>query len=238
MLTKDNHDEARQESLVESPACCPSADSGSSCCSPGSDGGRESWKVAVFLVVVVAAGAVLARSFLMKSDSTADQTQQAFATIAARENAEASSQPNAAADQGASVKTEPTLWGSQLDSLASLNKVAAEMDAVFILLSGENQPGGQTIINEIEQAAKKIQSRGNRISAFGLKESAPDYEQLAKQFSVPCVLAMVKGCGLSAVSAEITESKLLEAFVAASRPTLGCGPSGCGPSGCGPSGGN
>jgi len=44
---------------------------------------------------------------------------------------------------------------------------------------------------------------------------------------------MVKGRGMSAVSGEINETKLVQAFVTASRPS-GCGPAGCGPTGCGP----
>ena len=123
----------------------------------------------------------------------------------------------------------PTLWGKLLNSLASLNKVAVDTDAVFILLAAEDQQGNQTITKEIEAAAKKIQSSGTRISAFTLKKGAPDYAQLAKQFSTPCVLAMVKGRGTSGVSGDITESKLIQAFVMASRVTSGCCPSGCAP---------
>ncbi|MHC4354853.1 MAG: hypothetical protein ACYS0H_19300, partial [Planctomycetota bacterium] len=81
----------------------------------------------------------------------------------------------------------------------------------------------------------------NRASAFRLKDGTAEYEDLAKQFSVPTVLAMVKGLGYSAVSEQITEANLLEAFVTASRAPSACCPPGtdpsqCGPAGCGPSG--
>jgi hypothetical protein len=91
------------------------------------------------------------------------------------------------------------------------------------------------ITKEIEAAAKKIQSNGRRICAFRLKKDTPDYAQLAKQFSIPCVVAMVKGRGMSAVSGQINEAKLVGAFVTASRPS-GCCPSGAGQSACPPTG--
>ncbi len=256
MLGNDNSDEAGQENPDDSQACCPSVSGSGDCCSPDSGSGGKSWKMLVFLVIVVAAGAVLARSFMKKSDSTTDQTQQLFATIQSEGKSDTPSSSNAATEVETSDKSkagtdnlstvkpaikapvsgelEPTLWGKPLDSLASLNKVAAETDAVFILLVAEDQQGNQTITKEIEAAARKIRSSGCRISAFTLKKDAPDYAQLAKQFSTPRVLAMVKGRGASGVSGDITESKLIQAFVTASRSSSGCGPSGCGPLGCGP----
>jgi hypothetical protein len=131
---------------------------------------------------------------------------------------------------------ESTFWGKPLDSLASLNKVATETDAVFILLAAEDQQDNHTITKEIEAAAKIIQSSGSRISAFTLKKNTADYAQLAKQLPAPCVLAMVKGRGTSTVSGDITESKLIQAFVMASRTTSGCCPPGAAPSDCGPLG--
>ena len=208
----------------------------------------------VFILIVIAAGVVLARSVIRKSNSAADQKQQSFAAIQPVETsntpapqdavpeiqtpnnsktvADSPSTAKSTAKAGVSGSPDPALWGKPLDSLASLSKVAAETDAVFILLAADDQQGNQTITNEIEAAAKKVQSNGIRISAFTLKKGAPNYAQLAKQLSVPCVLAMVKGGGLSGVSGEITETKLVQAFVMASRPASGCGPSGCGPAGC------
>ena len=130
-----------------------------------------------------------------------------------------------------SDKAASALWGPDLDSLTSLNKVAADSDAVFILLAAEDQQSSQPMIKQIEAAAKKIRSNGSRIYAFRLKNNAPKYAQLAKQFSVPSVLAMVKDGGTSGVSGEITEAKLIQAFVTASRPQGGCCP---GKKSCGP----
>ncbi len=251
MLEKDNSDEAGQENPDDAQACCSTASGSGDCCSPDSSSGGKSWKMLVFLVIVVAAGAVLARSFMKKSDSTTDQTQQLFATIQPDGKSDTLSPSNAAMEVETSDKSkagtdnlstvkpaikvpvsagpEPILWGKPLNSLASLNKVAVDTDAVFILLAAEDQQKMEPVTSEIEAAARKIQSNGTRISAFTLNKDAPNYALLAKQFSTPCVLAMVKGRGMSGVTGKITETKLLQAFVMASKATSGCCPSGAGP---------
>ncbi len=129
---------------------------------------------------------------------------------------------------------EPALWGPEMDSLAALDDVATEVDTVFILISSRQQGTG-AIVSEIEAATRNLRARGNRASAFRLKKGAVDYENLAEQFSVPTVLAMVKGCGHSAVSGQITEAKLLEAFATASTAPPACCPPGTDPSQCDPS---
>ena len=65
---------------------------------------------------------------------------------------------------------------------------------------------------------------GLKCGLFTLKAGSRDYDQIAAQMSVPGVLAMVKGRGMSAVSGDITEAKLVQGFVAASSAG-GCGPS-------------
>jgi hypothetical protein len=208
-----------------------------------------------FILVVIAAGVVLARSLMSKSDSISDEAQQAFAVSGPECISESPSPPKPAVTsdapaesestkEGASVAIEarsvtkdtakaevpdkptPTLSFKPLDSLASLNKVAADSDAVFVLLGAEDQLDMKPITKEVELAAKKIQANGMRVSAFTLKKDSPNYTQLAKQFSIPCAVAMVKGRGISAVSGEITEAKLIQAFVTASRSGSSCCPGG------------
>jgi len=235
MVDNHNSDRTGQESMDDSQKCCPSTSGNSTCCSSAS-GSYSKRKLVVFAIIVVAAGIILARSLMKESNAASDDTQQLFAAIAQEKNNETSPQINAVTNVATSDKTELTLWRTELDSLASLNKVATNTDAVFVLLAAEDQQGNQTITKEIEAAAKKIQSNGSRICAFRLKKDAPSYAQLAKQFSVPCVLAMVKDRGMSAVSGQINEVKLIQAFVTASRPS-GCGTSSsCSPSSCPPTG--
>lgn len=252
MAENDNSDKAGQENPDDAQSCCSTSSGGGDCCSPDSGSSGKSWKLLVFLIIVVAAGIVSALSIMNKSNSTTDQTQQLFATIQPEvssvtplsPNVETPDKSKAGTDNPTTAKPtikgpvsgvlEPTLWGKPLISLASLNQIAADTDAVFILLAAEDKQQMQPVTSEIEAAARKIQSNGTRITAFTLEKSAPNYAQLAKQFPIPCVLAMVKGRGMSGVTGEINEAKLLQAFVAASIPTSGCCPSGAGPSDCGP----
>jgi hypothetical protein len=245
----DNEKRISDQGMVgDVQPCCDGGD----CCPSGSESGGKSWKLLVFLIIVVAAGVVLARSIMNKSDSTTDQTQPLFTSNQLEISSDTPSSPNveapdkskAGTDSVATTKTtatepasdvpEPTLWGKPLISLASLNQVAVDTDAVFIFLASEDKQQMQPVTGEIEAAARKIQSNGTRITAFTLEKSAPDYAQLAKQFPVPCVLAMVKGRGMSGVTDEINEAKLLQAFVTASRATSSCCPPGAGPSDCVP----
>ncbi len=231
MVKNYNSDRTGQENVDDLQKCCPSTSGDKTCCSSAS-GSYSKRKLVVLVIIVVAAGIILARSLIKGSTAVSDDTQQLFAAISQEKNNETSPLINAVTNVATSDKTEPTLWRPELDSLASLNKVATNTDAVFVLLAAEDQQGNQTIKKEIEAAAKKIQSNGSRICAFKLKKDAPDYAQLAKQFSIPCVVAMVKGRGMSAVSGEINETKLVEAFVTASRPSSGCCPSGAGQPDC------
>lgn len=221
MVENNNSDKAGQENVDDSQKCCPST-----------SGSYSKRNLVVFAIIVLAAGIILTRSLTKESTAVCDDTQQFFATIGQEKNCEISPQINAVTNVVTSYKTELTLWRPELDSLASINKVAADSDAVFVFLGAEDQQDNQTIIREIEAATKKIQSNGSRICTFRLKKDAPDYARLAIQFSIPCVVAMVKGRGMSAVSGDINEAKLVRAFVMASRPRSGCGP---GSADCGPS---
>jgi hypothetical protein len=245
----DNEERISDQGMVgDVQPCCEGGD----CCPSGSESGGKSWKLLVFLIIIVAAGVVLARSIMNKPDSTTDQTQQLFTTNQPEVRSDTPSSPNvetpdkskAGTDSLATLKSttktpvsgdsEPTLWGKPLNSLASLNEVAVDTDAVFIFLAAEDKQQMQPVTGEIEAAARKIQSNGTRITVFTLEKSAPEYAQLVKQFPIPCVLAMVKGRGMSGVTGEINEAKLLQAFVAASRATSSCCPPGAGPSDCVP----
>ncbi len=246
-MNDKNEQAGSRQSESDLQPCCD----GGSCCPSGADGGNKSWKIAVFVFIVLAAGVVLARSLLRKSDLPTEQSQNTFAAIQPEvmsdtpslQNAEATMQNTTASKGDAetpavaneetkeniSDEDSPALWGPELDSLASLDKAAANSDAVFILLAAEDQQSNQAAIKQIEAAARKIRTGGTSISAFRLKQGAPNFANFAKQLSVPSVLAMVKGAGMSAVSADqITETKLVQAFVTASRPSAGCCPPGSG----------
>lgn len=198
-------------------------------CNCGATGLGTKWKMIICLAIVVAAAVVLARGFARNTESKASQAKGSFPTAA-----------QVTAGTTKKVKTTKThqakssLWGDPLKSMASLNEVASEKGAVFVYLAEKGREPSETIKRTIELAADKSKSRGMAISFYTLDDSSQDYAQITGQSPAPCVLVMVKGGGASAVSGGISEEKLLQAIVAASRPSS-CGTSGCGTSGCGPS---
>lgn len=136
------------------------------------------------------------------------------------------------AASAATQQAQTEVWGATLSSIASLNEVAADRDAVFVFVPAKDDRQTAEIRRQVSAATRKAQSQGARITAYMLAGDAKEYAAITSQVPAPCVLAMSKGMGTVPVDGEITETKLLEALVTASRPSS-CGPSGCGPSGCG-----
>ncbi len=101
---------------------------------------------------------------------------------------------------------------------------------MFVFLPSPDEESTRTARKEIEAAADKIISRGTTMAAFILDKDARDYAQVIRQAPAPCVLAMVKGRGMS-VANNITEANLIQAIVKASRPS-GCSPASCAPAAC------
>jgi hypothetical protein len=141
------------------------------------------------------------------------------------------------ADNAASAFATPTKpvedkkqVGEFLDSLSSLNTVAVNQDTVFVFVPGKGDTtAAEATAGAIQSAKRTLESKGIRIGLYSLNSSSPEYAKIAAQLSLPGLLVMTKGRGVAAVSGEITETKLLQAYVASSRAG-GCGPSGCGPS--------
>jgi hypothetical protein len=187
-------------------------------------------KIIICLFVVFAAVVVLTRGFMQKAE--VGQVQTAFASMVPTLSPAALP----ATTQNATITETPpamsSLWGEPLKTLAVLNEVAAQKNAVFVYLPEKGRGPDEKVKRQIKQAADTAQSGGMQISFYTLYEGSQDYAQITSQVPAPCVLAMVKGRGMSVVADDISEGKLLQALVAASRPS-GCGPSGCGPSSAG-----
>ncbi len=214
-------DEARTDKPEGTSSCS------SPTCSCNTGGTSKKAKVAVCLLVALAAVAVVLLNTAGKTPAAA--APDAFAMPAA-------AAPSVAVTPEPATKTaakpQPAaVWGPTLSSLASLNQVAADTKAVFVFVPARDGKQTSAIESRIEAAAKQARSQGSAVTAFVLSSDAEDYAGITKQAPAPCVLAMVKGAGATPVTGEITEAKLLAALVTASRASS-CGPSGCGPSGC------
>jgi hypothetical protein len=211
-----------------------------SSCGPGCEcktekGISNRTKVIISLVIILAAGAVLTRTIVRKANTIPNDNNTAFESVQTQDPPQdkGTVEPEKAESNVAEpANTKRSFWKEPLSSMSALNTVAADNDAVIVLVSERGMQKASPEVNVIDAAAKTITSRGINIAAFSLKKDAPEFSDLSKQLSGSGVLVMVKGRGMSAVSSgEITENKLLQAYVSASQPRSGCGPS-CGPSDC------
>jgi len=169
-------------------------------------------------VIVLAAAGVLVVKGMIKSDKGAAQAATpGFANpVAVQPAAGADTKPEAAA------AADETTVGTTIGTFAELNTAAAKTDAVFVFLPGK-EGSGKAPSAPMKSAARAIEAKGMKCALFTLKPGSADYDQIAKQMAVPGVVALVKGRGMSAVSGEVTEAKLLQGYVGA------CSASGCGP---------
>ena len=140
--------------------------------------------------------------------------------------------PGADSQQVVKAEAPKKKIGDFVESLGSLNKVAVNQDAVFVFLPAKADATIAKETNEAVEAVKRtLESKNIRIGLYTLQSGSPEHANIASQLSLPGILILSKGRGMGAVSGEITEAKLLQAYVASTRAG-GCGPSGCGPSGC------
>lgn len=214
------------ESAKQPPSCCgPECD-----CHGTGPSGPMRWMLG--MIVLLIAATLVARAVVKNHGAPTEQVAAVFPTLAPTFTA--NSQPpvgpvEAVATPGASV-------GTRIASLSDLNKIATANDAAFVYLAAQDGTSNDLPVAALKEAASRINMQGHKIALFTLEAGSRDYAQLAAQTSVPAVLALVKGRGMSAVNGVITETKLLQAFVAAG--SVSCGPGGCGPAGCCPPAGS
>ncbi len=187
----------QDESVEEQSASCGCEDS--PCC--GSSRLTPTAKTIVFAIVILMAIAVAAWSFLKKNTSEGvGQTDK----------------------QSERDKALQRLCGITLDSLSSLNDVAADKDFVFILLPGVNAEDSKNTARVVEQTSETLSRKGIRVGTFTIKRDNPDNKKAVSSLGLegaPAVLLMGKGCATKVVTGEITEDKLLKGYVLASTPS-------------------
>jgi MYXO-CTERM domain-containing protein len=207
---EDRKQPEKMESVKEGTTCC-----GPGCgCGTAAKPNKARWVVGV--IVLAAAGVLVVRG-MVKSDKGSTQASTAgFANPAATQAA-------AGAGSNAVVTADETSVGATLGAFSELNTVAAKTDAVFIYLPGKEGTAAKAPSKPMKGAARLIEGKGIKCGLFTLKAGSADYDKVGKQMSVPGVVALVKGRGMSAVSGEITEAKLVQGYVAASSAG-GCGP--------------
>ena len=217
----DNMELPKKEALACGPGC-------------GCHAGGSSVRIRLIIgvIVLVAAGVLAARAVMKNKSASTVKAASEFVSLPTL--AQASAPAVGAMPVTNETPAAPaTVAVQEIGALSDLNAVAADTGGVFVFLAGKNDPVIKSPLAQMRNAAKTIEAQGQKIGLFTLKTDSPDYAQVAAQTGVPCVIAMVKGRGMVPVSGDITETKLVQGFVAASSAG-GCGPAsaGCGPSGC------
>jgi hypothetical protein len=205
---------------VKSKSCGPG-------CDCGKPSGNKAVKAVICLIVLLAICGIFVYKATSAKQTAQDNTNTAFAAPII----------NQATGQEPAVKPveDKKNVGEFIDSLASLNEVAANKDAVFVFIpANDNEIVKKETLDAIASAEQKLKSSDIKLGLYTLRFSpSKEYASIAAQLTLPGVLVMSKGKGMGAVSGEITEGKLLQAYVASSRAG-GCCPSGGGSAGCSP----
>lgn len=208
-MSEMNEDEKKDAEACDSGCCCGTTGGGS----------RMKWMICgvVALAALVTVAAHVLRTRAANSEARPQDYTAAIQAVAAVEAVK----PVPATDAGT--------WAAPLKSIAELNQLAVNTEAVFVVLPSNDAERMGAVQKEVSSAASAITANGTKVGTFLLSRDAPEYAGLTQQAGSPAVLVMCKGLGMSAVrDQQVTQANLLTAFVTASRPS-GCGPSGCGP---------
>lgn len=219
-MNNDTKSKDNMELLKQQASACGSD------CDCHAKGSTGKTRLIIGAIVLAAAGALVARA-VVKNNATADApASTGFAALPAVVQGPKSNDV---------TKVVETNAVKEISALSELNTMAKDMDGVFVYLPGKTNAVAKESTAQLRSAAQTIERQiKGKIGVFTLKTDSRDYEQVASQIAVPGTLAMVKGRGMAPVSGEITEAKLVQAFVSASSAGGGCGSSsgGCGPRGC------
>ena len=119
--------------------------------------------------------------------------------------------------------------GESLESLAALNKVAMDKDAVFVVIPAKDEEKvSRATANVVNESQKAIEAQGIKVGVYTLSSSSPEYANLAARVTIPGLLVMSKGKSAAGVKGDLTKDKIIQAFVASSSASSCCGASSSG----------
>ncbi len=189
-------------------------------CGPGCDCGKPAGKgnvkvkVAICLVVAVAVGGILLFKTTNARQNSSGIGQSGFSTPFASTGTVV----NSAGQRGGS--------GAPLSAIADLNTVAAKLDTVFLVIpSKDNAPPTKETTAVLTSVERTLNTKGLSTGIFTLQTASPDYPDVAAKVTPPGVAVLTKGRGIGFVSGEMSETTLMQAYVASTRGG-GCCPTG------------
>jgi len=196
-------------------------------CSCHSTGARVQKRMVLGVIVLCVAAALVVRAVVRTDATPIDQDTASFTSSIVAQTTLADGTPTTQP-----VGTPDVSAAKEITALSELNAQAAALDAVFVYVPGKDGASSNPPVAAMKSAADRIGVQGHKIGLFALKAGTRDHDLITTQMVAPGVLAAVKGRGgMIPITGEITETTLIQGFVAASSAG-GCGPSGCGPAGC------
>ncbi len=189
-------------------------------CGPGCDCGvpavNTKVRIAICLVVVLAVSGILFFKISSARQNSFDNSKSFFSNPFT-----ATSLNDGTGKQGGS--------GAAVPSLSALNTVAANLDTVFLFIPGkDNAPTTKETGEILASVERVLKEQGIKTGIFTLQTDSPDYPNIAAKASAPGIAVLTRGRGIGVVSGGITQTNLIQAYVASTRGG-GCGPKGCPP---------
>jgi len=189
-------------------------------CGPGCDCGvpaiNTKLKIVICLVVVVAVCGILLFKTSSARQNSSDISKSFFLNPLAATRSNGSQ-----GQQGGS--------GASVNSISALNTMAAKLDTVFLLIPGkDNAPTTKETGEILASVERVLKEQGIKTGIFTLQTDSPDYPNIAAKASAPGIAVLTKGRGVGIVSGGLTQTNLIQAYVASTRGG-GCGPKGCPP---------
>jgi len=199
-----------------SPGGAPTCGPGCGCVKAAGSGGTQ-FKIAVCLVVVIAASGIILYKMTSARNNAADCGRPGFVNFLA-------TTPTA----GPSSERPQSGIVSSVPSMGAIDTVAATMDTVLLLIpTKDNAPATKATSAAVAAVERTLKVKGVRIGVFTLQTDSPDYPNVAaKLLSVPGIVVLTKGRGNSAVSGEMSEEILMQAYVASTQRGSCCPPGG------------
>ena len=215
MTTETSEKDANRSETggIESTDSFPSCGPGCDCGKPAGKGGTK-LKVVICLVVAVAVVGILLFKTTNARQSGSDIGQSGFSSTFASTGTVI----NSAGQQGGS--------GAPISAIAELNTVAAKLDTVFLVIpSKDNAPITKETTSVVASVERTLNAKGLSTGIYTLQAAAPDYPDVAAKVTPPGIAVLTKGRGIAFVSGGISESNLMQAYVASTRGG-GCCPTG------------
>lgn len=194
------------------------------CCGPdcgcNTQPPKSKWKTFFFVLVVLAVAGILTYKLAFQSQATPVTESPGFNTGLA------ATQTRTGANTTAAVE--------MLATMNALNEKAMNQDAVMVWVPGKDGSAmPPATLSALQSAQQTLQGKAVKLALYQLQNESADQNAMSRQLTLPAVLVLSKGRGMGTVTGEITQDKLMQAYVASSR-TGGCCPGGAASSSCPP----